>query len=157
MTSCVVRLPNDEGEPGETSQKTDAGLKLSPQGEIFLRAVHAALEQYGERPPAILRVPPETTVVRWKFVAEAFGRMAFEGADEADPQKRQNAISQAMKRHGEKLMQQRVIMRENPFIWLTGRKVSGFSRPDPIAQRDAATRSVDDLLGYADHDGGAFA
>lgn len=145
VTSCVVRPPNIDGEPGETGGKADAGLKLSPQGEIFLRAVYEAVDQHGESAPAILRVPQGTTVVRWKFVAEAFGRMAFEGADEGDPQKRQNAISQAMKRHGEKLMQLRVIMRESPFIWLTGRKVSGFSHR-VVAPPTEAERTAGSLL-----------
>ena len=61
--------------------------------------------------------------------------MAFEGADEADPEKRANALSQAMRRHGARLMQLNVIMRENPYLWLTGRRVRGFSKRDDTADR----------------------
>jgi hypothetical protein len=138
-TSCVVRQPNTEGEPGETAKPTDAGIRLTPQAEIFLRSIYRAVADHGEEAPDALGLPPGTAVVRWKAVAEIFGKLAFDGDAEADPKKRADKISQAMKRHGEKLMQLRIIMRENPFLWLTGRKVRGFSmRSDSAAARQKA-------------------
>jgi len=128
ITSCVVRAPNAEGEPGETSKATDAGIRLTPQCEVFLRAIYRALADYGEDAPIALGLPSGARVVKWKLLAGVFAGMAFDGADEADPKKRQDKLSQAMKRHGERLMQLRVIMRENPYLWLTGRKVRGFAR-----------------------------
>jgi hypothetical protein len=128
ITSCVVRAPNAEGEPGETSKATDAGIRLTPQCEVFLRAIYKALADHGEDAPTALGLPAGTRVVKWKLLGEVFAGMAFDGADEADQKKRQDKLSQAMKRHGERLMQLRVIMRENPFLWLTGRKVRGFAR-----------------------------
>jgi len=137
VTSCVVRGPNSEGAPGETSKATDAGIRLTPQAEVFLRAVYRALADHGESPPHELGLPGGTRVVKWKTLGEVFASMAFDGADEADPKKRQDKLSQAMKRHGERLMQLNVIMRENPFVWLTGRKVRGFAKRDDSAERRA--------------------
>jgi hypothetical protein len=73
--------------------------------------------------------------VKWKRLGEVFAGMAFDGADEVDPKKRQDKLSQAMKRHGERLMQLNIIMRENPYVWVTGRKVRGFARrPDSAGE-----------------------
>jgi hypothetical protein len=138
ITSCVVRRPNVDGAPGETARPADAGLRLAPQTEVFLRAVYRALAEHGEDAPFSLGLPRGTRVVKWKTLAEVFAAMAFDGADETDPAKRANKLSQAMKRQGEKLMQQNVIMRENPFVWLTGRKVKGFAKRDDSAGRRAA-------------------
>jgi hypothetical protein len=154
ITSCVVRAPNEEGEPGETAKPTDAGIKLTPQCEVFLRAVYRALSEQGEDAPNELNLPAGAKVVRWKTLGEVFAGMAFDGADEADPKKRQDKLSQAMKRHGEKLMQLRIIMRETPYIWLTGKKVRGFAKRDDIAEarrRDETTqapaRTMEEVLG----------
>lgn len=139
VTSCVVRAPNIDGEPGETAKPTDAGIRLTAQGEILLRSIYRALSESGEEAPEVLGLPPGTAVVRWKAVAEIFAKMAFDGETETDPKKRADKVSQAMKRHGERLMQQRIIMRENPYMWLTGRKVRGFgNRPDSVASREKA-------------------
>ncbi|HEY8066611.1 MAG TPA: AAA family ATPase [Methylosinus sp.] len=143
LTSCVVRLPNIEGEPGETSKPTDAGQRLTPQCEVFLRAIYKALSEHGEEAPAALDLPAGTHVVRWKQLGEVFAGMAFDGADEDDPKKRANALSQAMKRHGERLMQLNIIMRENPFVWLTGKKVRGFARRSDSAGNTRGERRED--------------
>ena len=135
ITSCVVRQPNVDGAPGETSKPSDAGIRLSPQAEVFLRAIYRSLAEYGEDAPFSLSLPRGTRVVKWKTLAEVFAGMAFDGADESDPKKRQDKLSQAMKRHGEKLMQMNIIMRENPFVWLVGRKVKGFATRDDSAGR----------------------
>jgi hypothetical protein len=140
ITSCVIRQPNTDGEPGETSKATDAGIKLTPQCEVFLRAIYRALENHGEDAPFALNLPRGTRVVKWGLLGETFAGMAFDGADETDAKKRQDKLSQAMKRHGEKLMSLRVIMREKPFIWLTGRKVRGFSKRYDTAGEGEARR-----------------
>lgn len=142
VTSCVVRVPNADGEPGETSKPTDAGIRLTPQCEVFLRAIYRALHDHGEAAPAILGLPSGTKVVHWRSLAGKFAEMAFDGADEEDPKKRANALSQAMKRHGEKLMQLNVIMRQKPYIWLTGRRVRGFSRrADSASEKSRANEA----------------
>jgi hypothetical protein len=135
ITSCVVRSPNVDGSPGDNSKPFDSGLRLSAQAEVFLRAIYRALAEHGEDAPFALGLPRGTRVVKWKTLGEVFASMAFDGADEADPKKRQDKLSQAMKRHGEKLMQLNVVMRENPYLWLTGRKVRGFAKRDDTAGR----------------------
>ncbi len=153
VTSCVVRAPNTDGEPGETSKATDAGIRLTPQCEVFLRAIYRALADHGEDAPAVLGLPSGTRVVRWKLLGEKFAEMAFDGADEEDPKKRANALSQAMKRHGEKLMQLNIIMRQNPMVWLTGRKVRGFSRrADSASEKSRANDALPSGLGPADQE-----
>lgn len=125
ITSCVVRSPNDDGAPGAVETPKDAGMRLSAQGELFLRALRKALDDFGEEAPGMLRLPAGHRVVKWRHVLQTFGAMGFEGEGEADPKKRQDRVSQAAKRQGEALMQRRIIMRETPFVWLTGRKVRG--------------------------------
>lgn len=149
ITSCVVRRPNIDGAPGETSKPSDAGIRLTPQAEVFLRAVYRALADFGEDAPSTLNLPHGTRVVKWKKLGEVFASMAFDGADESDPKKRQDKLSQAMKRHGEKLMQQNIIMRENPFVWLVGRKVKGFAmRGDSAGRRFDAPPPMHDDEGF---------
>lgn len=141
VTSCVVREPNTDGEPGETSKPSDVGQRLTPQCEVFLRAIYRALSDHGEDAPPALGLPAGTRVVKWKRLGEVFAGMAFDGADEVDPKKRQDKLSQAMKRHGERLMQLNIIMRENPHVWLTGKKVRGFARrPDSAGEGRAERR-----------------
>ncbi|MBS4018749.1 MAG: AAA family ATPase [Dechloromonas sp.] len=153
ITSCVVRLPNVDGEPGETSKATDAGIRLTPQCEVFLRAIYRALADGGENAPVVLGLPSGTRVVHWRVLAEKFAEMAFDGADEEDPKKRANALSQAMKRHGEKLMQLNIIMRQKPFVWLTGRKVRGFSRrADSASEKSRPSEAPPPSPGPADQE-----
>ena len=151
VTSCVVRAPNGDSAPGALDKPTDTGLRLSDQGEVFMRAINRALDDFGEDAPAALRLPRGAKVVRWKYVTAAFAALGFEGDAETDPVKRSNKIAQAAKRHGERLMSLRVIMRENPFVWLTGRKVRGFAAPAGKSNvEDVSLRPVGDLMSMDD-------
>jgi hypothetical protein len=160
ITSCVVRPPNLDGEPGETASAADAGVKLSPQCEVFLRAIYKALDDYGEPAPIPFCLPQGAQVVDWRRVAEVFGKLSFE--DEPDHAKRAGNIRQAMKRHGEMLLSRRIIGREKPYVWLTGRKVRGMPRRGKSELEQAtrpapAQRSADDYLdGAFDDFGGTF-
>ena len=128
VTSCVVRVPNIEGQAGDTDKSVDDGVQISDQCGLFLRAVHETLRQYGEAPHDALRLPPEKLVARFGLVRQRFGELAFDGDAEGDAEKKANKVAQAIKRHGEKLMSLRVIDRQSGFVWLTGRKVRGFRR-----------------------------
>ena len=141
LTSCVVRLPNWDGEPGEKEKTTDAGLRLTPQIELFLRAIYRALDDDGERAPPELRLPLGTQVVRWNKVTQAFAALAFE--EESEAKKKADKLAQATKRAGERLMQLRIIGREKPFVWLTGRKVKGM--PKRGGTEDEAARMQQEL------------
>lgn len=130
ITSCVVRMPNDEGEPGETQRPTDTGIRLTPQQDLFLRAIYQARDEHGEEAPAALGLPRGVRVVRWSFVTQIFAAIGFEAEQETDPKKKADKVAQAAKRAGERLMQLRIIMREKPYVWLTEKKVRGFGRAD---------------------------
>ncbi len=151
ITSCVVRLPNVEGEPGETGKPIDAGLRLTPPTELFLRAVHRAVADHGETAPYSLNVESGSRVVQWKRVVESFAGMTFVGTDEPDESKRAKMIAAEMKKQGEKLISMRVIMRETPYVWLAGRKVRGFSNNPggATARRDDPPPSRGSLNDYA--------
>jgi len=154
VTSCVVRLPNLEGEPGETGKPIDAGLKLTPPTELLLRAVHRALADHGESAPYSLNLESGARVVHWKRVVEAFAGMTFVGTDEPDEAKRAKMIAGEMKRQGEKLISMRVIMRDSPYIWLAGRKVRGFSNNPggASARRDDPPAPSGSFNDYADQE-----
>ena len=158
ITSCVVRAPNLEGEPGETEGVADVGIKLSAQCEVFLRAIYKALDDHAETAPVALCLPVGTEVVDWRRVAEVFGKISFD--DEPDQSKRNQNIRKAMQRHGEWLMSRRIIGREKPFIWLTGRKVRGIPRRGKqaleSASREAQAKSPDEFLDGSFDLGDAF-
>ena len=143
ITSCVVRLPNDEGAPGATETPREAGKRLSAQADLFVRAMRKAMDDQGEEAPAFLNLPAGHRVVKWKHVLGAFAKLGFAGEGEDDPKKRQAALYTAAKRHGEALMADRIIMRETPFVWFTGRKVRGVNTKTG-AERPAADQSLDD-------------
>lgn len=146
ITSCVVRGPNDEGAPGAQESPKEAGKRLSPQAELFVRAIRKAIDDQGEEAPSFLHLPAGHRVVQWKHVLSAFGRLGFAGEGEGDPKKRQAALYTAAKRHGEALMADRIIMRESPFVWFTGRKVRGINTRTG-AERPADEQSIDDRPG----------
>lgn len=127
VTSCVVTPPDYGVMAGVDTTGEVKGLKLSPQAEVFLRAVHRAIDDFGIEPPPTLKVPRHIKVVEWGHVRAAFEKLDFQ--DEPDAAKRAAALRQAAKRHGELLMSREVIMKEGKFVWLTGRKVRGFN-PD---------------------------
>lgn len=129
ITSCVVAPPNPGALGDELPEEAGKGIKLTPQCEVLLRAIIAALEEDGEPAPASLELPGSTRVVAWERVREAFEKMSFEADREVDPERRRTAIRKAMSRHGSTLLSRRVIGRDKRFIWLTGRKVRGFRIP----------------------------
>lgn len=137
VTSCVVVPPN-RGRMAEVDlTTTDPAIKLTPQCESFLRAIHKALDEHGEVAPASLELPASVKVVRGDKVRSIFELMTFEGDDETDPDKKAAKIRQAMKRHGEWLMSRQIIGRQSPYIWLTGKKVRGFRRPGDVMTASA--------------------
>ena len=126
VSSCVIVPP---GSFDQVDTTLDPSIKLSSQCETLLRAIHKAIDDHGEPPPANIKVARSVRVVEWSRVREVFEVMTFEGDDEPDQQKRAAKIRQAMKRHGETLMSRQIIGRSSPYIWLTGKKVMGFRRP----------------------------
>lgn len=151
VTSCVVAGPDDGVMAGVETTGEVKGLKLTPQAEVFLRAVHQALDEFGIDPPATVRVPRHIKVVEWGHVRNAFEALDF--SDEPDATKRAAAIRQAAKRHGELLMSREVIMKEGKFVWLTGRKVRGFN---PNVGKTKAARAAENATPVEPAGGGAI-
>jgi hypothetical protein len=131
ITSCIVTTPFvDTAAAEEKAERPRKPPKLTPQCEIYLRAIHAALIDHGEAPPPSLGLPASITrVVKGAHVRVAFSRSTFEGDDD-DPVKREEKIKRAIARHGETLMQLNIIGRERPYVWLSGVKPHRFRGPE---------------------------
>jgi hypothetical protein len=140
VTSCVAAEPNNgvAGDQIDPNAPADDGIRLSTQAEVFLVALHKALKEQGETPPADLALPSYINkVVEWKRFTETFSAMTMDGADEADPVKKANAVRVALHRHGTYLMAKKVIGRIDQeglgkWVWLTGKKVRGFTPPSDV-------------------------
>lgn len=124
ITSCVVAPPVASALDGVDT--SEAGIKLTSQGELMLRSIYTALAKHGEVAPPDLRLPPNVRVVKWSKVKEAFTEISFEEGDEV---KKADTIKKALQRWGETLYAKQIIGREAPYVWLTGRKVKGFKVP----------------------------
>lgn len=135
ITSCVVEPPS-RAVDAPTGPDADKGLSLTAQQEVFLQAVYSALEKEGIAPPAAMNLPAYARVVEWKWVKEQFEAKTFEAEDD-DKDKRAERIKKALSRHGAYLLKWRVIARDRAhdkaWVWLTGRKVRGFSTPSYAA------------------------
>lgn len=141
ITSCVCEPPT-LGSSSPVDAAEAAGIKLSRQASNFLRAVETALIDFGEPPPPELQLPQSLRVVHWRRVRDAFASMSFEIAPDEDQAKRDAAIRQAMKRHGGDLLDRGIIMRQDDWIWLTGRRARGH-RTSPISEAAARLREVE--------------
>lgn len=139
VSSCVVVPPFQAGEQMEPQR--ELSISLTAQAQIFYRAVNVALDEHGEPAPPSLGLPVGVRVVEWKHVRDAFGRMSFEEEGDGSEKERKRhveAVRKALQRHGEKLLADGIIMRERPYVWLTGKRVRGY-RPRLVGTAAAAT------------------
>lgn len=125
-TSCVAVPPATGDDAAESATGKARGvLALSPEQESILKALQAALEEFGETPPASLKLPQSIKrVVKAPFWKAEYLKIAPDGAEAKD-----NTINARMKRASEKLQSLRVIGRLNPWVWITGRPVRGVIEP----------------------------
>lgn len=141
ITSCVVAEPNKGGLVEDSPNA--AGVKISNDAMVYLRAIDRSLAEHGVAAPASLHLPVGHRVVNLEKVRETFNRMTLEGQEEGDLVRRDDAIRQARKRHGAKLLKERVIGHEvidgKSVMWLTGRKVLGFGGGAQVADTQAST------------------
>ena len=141
ITSCVVEPP-DRPTLDRAIHKGEAGINLTPQCAAYLRAVYDALDEYGEPAPVESGLPRDVRVVKHTFVKSQFERTTFEIDDDADSEKKAEAIKKAITRHGSHLVKNGIIKKFDRMIWLTGRRVKGFSRvgdDDPATSAPATT------------------
>lgn len=142
VTSCVV-VPSGQGtdapEQPSTSEKKYFRLRKA-ETDTFL-ALLSALREHGEIPPAEImdkfNMPPERRVVRWAHVVDKYAATT----NETDP----DEIAKILSTVGSRLRQFRVLERQNPYIWWTGKPVDGF--PETYPDRQRAPKPVKDGAG----------
>lgn len=119
MTSCVVAPPAGQATIAEKPGTAPGGVKRpSPQQSNILRALLKALAERGEATPGELQLPRSvTTVTRVGHWYDAYRQTAAEQTDDA--------VKQAMKRASDYWLERRVVGRNNPYVWITGRPVEG--------------------------------
>lgn len=120
LTSVVCAAPGGQ----EPQARDDRGL--SDQQTVAMNALFNAIAKYGEPTPAVLKLPGAIKVVvrmgHWKNEFEA---LTLE--DDDDPVKRKSKIRQALKRAGERFMALKYVGRAEPYVWLTGRTIPGYT------------------------------
>lgn len=109
ITTCVVREIEGEARRGAK------GSRRSDQQEIFLQALRTALADHAEQAPGVLHLPHGMRVVHYDYFKREFIARAFseEPSDEA--------VRQAIKRHGDALVARAVIGRARPYLWIARR------------------------------------
>jgi hypothetical protein len=123
ITSCVPVPYRDK--PGTFSDSgRPKGPKLPDSVEVIFSCLKDALAEEGIPTPASLGLPRDVNrVVDWKKWRDRYRQQTDDLTD--------NALSQAMKRAGDKLLTKRLIGRRNPWVWLTYR--GGFTAPHDVA------------------------
>ena len=126
ITSCIVTSAS--GEP--TDQAVPEKHNVTNSEALFVRALQKAIEDGGSQPPAASKLPRSLRVVEWKSVVKAYDALSFDTAeteneDVESRKKRMDARRQAMRRSGESLLKKGIISRDDPWIWLTGRRIRG--------------------------------
>lgn len=129
VTSCVVC--NVEGNGSDEPVPERPGV--TDTESLIVRAIERA-QRYSNHPrPNGGTIPENVTLVLWKDVLTEWDKMQFDHVPEdetaEDRIKRLDARRKMMRRYGESLLRKNVVGREEPFIWLTGRRIKGY-RPE---------------------------
>lgn len=125
ITSCVT-LPaggqhtvKTEG----TGSSKDRTTTLSAEDTLIYQALQNAIEEHGEPPSPMLRLPKAITrVVHAKYWKEAYMAKASDTKD--------NTVNQRLSRASTRFQNMRIMGRINPFVWLTKRDVATAPVPD---------------------------
>lgn len=141
ITSCVViglvddrEIIVDGGGGNETVAQAPLGLKLTERERLLFECILDAQAEHGVTPPAELRLPHSIArVVDYKFVKELVGKRMLNDGEEsaANLQEHKESIARAIRRAREKLMSLRVIGVDNPFVWWTGKPITGIAKTQP--------------------------
>lgn len=120
LTSVVCAPPGGQ-EPQERDERG-----LSDQQKVAMTALFNAIDKFGEPTPAVLKLPSAIrVVVRMGHWRNEFAALTM--IDNEDPKKKANTISQALKRAGERFMALKYVGRAEPYVWLTGRTIPGYT------------------------------
>lgn len=140
ITSCVVIGAADEREikvaGGDSAAipKSPVGVRLTERERLLFECILDAQANLGVPPPPALALPQSIAcVVDYKHVKELVAkRMLNDGDETADHlREHKDSIARAIGRAREKLMGLHVIGVDRPFVWWTGRPISGIERTQP--------------------------
>lgn len=138
ITSCVC-LPAGGQHTVRTEgsgSSRDRTATLSAEDTLIYQALQNAIEEHGETPSPMLKLPKAITkVVHAKHWKEAYMAKASDLKD--------NTVNQRLGRASTRFQNMRIMGRINPFVWLTKRDVATAPMPDqgsvsagPAIQRD---------------------
>jgi hypothetical protein len=126
VTSCIVI--NTEGTT--TDQPPPERPNVTSAEATLVRAIERAEAYSDHEHPTGLGIPAHIKIVRWRDVIKEYDALALEDEpEEEDPEerkKRKDARAKRLQRLGENLLKKNIIGRENPFVWLTGRRIKGY-------------------------------
>ena len=116
ITSCTIEPPaGGSADDPQPAPGAPAAPRLSDQQFIYLTCIREALREHGGAPPPELGIA--LPVVHKDWVADLFSKR-WQG-DESDPKRRGDAIRQARKKNGEKLVARGLIGSADPYLWIT--------------------------------------
>lgn len=141
IRSCTIEEP-DEGEIQGIDTATPAdGRGLSDQAFGFIKALETAIAEHGVEATGVgVALPYGMKVVEFATFRELFAKTSFESGDAKDA-----AIRQAIKRHGQKLFNMGLVGRRDPYIWRTGKPLSGRDDVTPPAVPVTPGPPTDDI------------
>lgn len=129
ITSCVVVPPSDKEGDDPVAGK---GFSPTTNDSAFLRAVVAALDQFGTAPPPGMALPGSILkVVKYEHVKKVFRTQNPDDGD--DIPKWRERLKQQLRRARERMQHHRIVAvdGDDQLIWLTGRPVAGIIKAAP--------------------------
>ncbi|WP_024516960.1 AAA family ATPase [Bradyrhizobium sp. Tv2a-2] len=111
----------------------EIGIALTDQRANVYRAIQRALEENGVPTPPSLGLPKSIQrVVNSRFIRPAYLKY-FAAEDDSE-----DAIKKALSRSNDFLVRNGIIARNNPWIWITGKRIKGEQRrPEPPPEEPA--------------------
>ncbi|SOC37062.1 AAA domain-containing protein [Rhizobium subbaraonis] len=126
ITSCVVA--NVEGEGSDQPAPERPGVSNNEAN--IVRAIERAELFSSHEHPSGRGIPAGARIVLWRDVISEFDKIEFDDVpDDETPEqrdKRLDARLKRLKRSGENLLRKNIIGRDNPYVWLTGRRIKGY-------------------------------
>lgn len=133
IPGAVVEWIDTPASRAADREVKDAGVALTDQRANVYRALMRAMEEQGIAAPASLRLPKSITrVVHRRYWGEAYRKYYAEDDSE-------EAVKKALQRANDFLVRSGVIGRENPWVWITGKRVRGEARMVAEATEPEAT------------------
>jgi len=155
-TSCVAIpvMTVSQADATDTSQQAMAanpnpGILLNSERATILRALKTAIENHGQPTPAGLELPKSISkVVDARHWRAEYLKIAPD-ADTASGE----TINKRLRRASEKFQEERIIGRNNPWVWPTGRPVKNVigpaarnENPYPGRPEPAVPEDIEDLF-----------